>query len=112
MEGGITLANTDYSGLGVDYLGRASLEYFFPASVQSGFGLRLFGSAGFIKGDDSSLDPQKFRTNIGTFGGGVVFILSVDDKYFPYLFAGISNLSFDPKGEGGEPLPNNAAGKY
>jgi outer membrane protein OmpA-like peptidoglycan-associated protein len=107
VEGGITLANTDYSGLGVDYLGRASLEYFFPSSVQSGFGLRLFGSTGFIKGDDASMDPQSFRTSVSTFGGGVVFILSVDDHIFPYLFAGISNLSFDPKGEG-----NNAAGKY
>jgi len=54
VEGGITLANTDYAGLGIDYLGRASLEYFFPSSVQSGFGLRLFGSTGFIKGDDGN----------------------------------------------------------
>jgi len=108
VEGGITLSNTDYPGLGVDYLGRASLEYFFPSSVQSGFGLRLFGSTGFIKGDDASMDPQSFRTSVSTFGGGVVFILSIDDKYFPYLFAGVSNLHFDPKGEGGEQLPNNA----
>lgn len=112
VEGGITIANTDYEGLGVDYLGRASLEYFFPASVQSGFGLRLFGSTGFIKGDDSRMDPQSFRTSINTFGGGVVFILSIDDKYFPYLFVGVSNLSFDPIGEGGEQLSNNAAGEY
>jgi outer membrane protein OmpA-like peptidoglycan-associated protein len=112
VEGGVTLANTDYAGLGVDYLGRASLEYFFPSSVQSGFGLRLFGSTGFIKGDDSNMDPQSFRTSVSTFGGGVVFILSINDNFFPYLFAGVSNLSFDPKGEGGEPLSNNAAGKY
>ncbi|MFC2094721.1 thrombospondin type 3 repeat-containing protein, partial [Bacteroidota bacterium] len=112
VEGGITLANTDYSGLGSDYMGRASLEYFFPASVQSGFGLRLFGSTGFIKGDDSSMEPQSFRTSVNTFGGGVVFILSINDKFFPYLFAGVSSLHFDPKGEGGEELPNNAAGKY
>jgi len=112
VEGGITLSNTDYSGLGVDYLGRASLEYFFPSSVQSGFALRLFGSTGFIKGDDTNMDPQSFRTSVSTFGGGVVFILSVDDDFFPYLFAGVSTLSFNPKGEGGESLPNNAEGKY
>jgi len=112
VEGGVTLASTDYDGLGVDYLGRASLEYFFPSSVQSGFGLRFFGSTGFIKGDDASMDPQNFRTGITTFGGGAVFILSLSDKVYSYLFAGVSNLSFNPKGEGGEKLPNNKAGKY
>jgi hypothetical protein len=112
VEGGVTLANTDYSGLGIDYLGRASLEYFFPASVSSGFGLRLFGSTGFIKGYDSSMDPTSFRTSISSFGGGVVFILSINDVAFPYLFAGVSSLWFEPKGEGGELLPNMKAGKY
>ena len=112
IEGGVTLASTDYSGLGVDYLGRATLEYFFPAWAQSGFGLRLFGNAGFIKGEDARLDPTNFRTSIGTIGGGVVFILSINDVAFPYLFAGISHLSFNPKGEGGEQLPNNKEGKY
>ena len=38
VEGGTTLASTDYSGLGVDYLGRLSIEYFFPAWTKSGFG--------------------------------------------------------------------------
>jgi len=85
VEGGITLASTDYAGLGVDYLGRASLEYFFASSVQSGFGLRLFGSTGFIKGDDASMDPQSFRTSVSTFGGGVVFIISIGDDALPYL---------------------------
>lgn len=112
VEGGVTLASTDYSGLGTDYLGRASIEYFFPAMVQSGFGLRLSGSSGFIKGEDSKMDPTFFRSNITSIGVGVIFILSLEDKAFPYLFAGFSNLSFNPKGEGGEQLPNNKAGKY
>jgi len=112
VEGGVTLANTDYSGLGVDYLGRLSIEYFFPAWVSSGFGIRAFGSAGFLKGSDSNLEPKEFRTNINTFGAGVIFNLSINDVAFPYLFAGFSTLSFDPKGEGGVKLPNNAAGVY
>ncbi|MCH7517389.1 MAG: thrombospondin type 3 repeat-containing protein, partial [Bacteroidetes bacterium] len=58
------------------------------------------------------MDPQRYRTSVSTFGGGVVFILSVNDAVFPYFFAGVSNLSFDPKGEGGLQLPNNAAGEY
>ncbi|NNL20450.1 MAG: OmpA family protein [Ignavibacteriaceae bacterium] len=112
VEGGATLASTDYSGLGVDYLGRLSVEYFFPAWVKSGFGIRAFTNAGFLKGSDSNLTPEEFRTNINTFGAGVIFNLSLNDVAFPYLFAGFASLSFDPKGEGGVKLPNNAAGEY
>ncbi|MGB5287582.1 MAG: OmpA family protein [Ignavibacteriaceae bacterium] len=112
VEGGTTLANTDYAGLGVDYLGRLSFEYFFPAWAKSGFGLRAFGSAGFLKGSDSGLEPEEFRTNISSFGAGVIFNLSINDVAFPYLFAGIASLSFDPKGQGGVKLPNNSEGIY
>ena len=112
VEGGTTLASTDYSGLGVDYLGRLSIEYFFPAWTKSGFGLRAFGSAGFLKGSDSNLDPQDFRTNLTSIGAGFIFDLSINDVAFPYLFAGIASLSFNPKGEGGVKLPNNEAGAY
>lgn len=112
VEGGATLASTDYSGLGIDYLGRLSIEYFFPAWVNSGFGIRAFYNAGFLKGSDSNFDPKEFRTNINTFGAGVIFNLSINDVAFPYLFAGFASLSFNPKGEGGVKLPNNAAGKY
>jgi outer membrane protein OmpA-like peptidoglycan-associated protein len=112
IEGGTTLASLDYAGLGIDYTGRASLEYFFPSSVQSGFGLRLSGSTGFLKGEDTSLDPQLIRTSFSSFGGGVIFILSINEVVFPYLYAGISNMWFEPKGEGGILLPNNLADKY
>ncbi|NNG26055.1 MAG: OmpA family protein [Ignavibacteriaceae bacterium] len=112
VDAGATLASTGYEGLGADYLGRLSIEYFFPAWVKSSFGLRVFGSAGFLSGTDSNLDPKEFRTNISTIGVGVIFLLSVDDELFPYFFAGISSLSFDPKGEGGVRLPNNEAGDF
>jgi outer membrane protein OmpA-like peptidoglycan-associated protein len=112
VEGGTTLANTDYSGLGIDYLGRLLIEYFFPASTKSGFGIRAFGNAGFLTGNDTNLHPQEFRTNISSIGAGVIFNLSINDVAFPYFFAGIASLSFDPKGEGGVKLPNNEAGTY
>jgi outer membrane protein OmpA-like peptidoglycan-associated protein len=112
VEAGATLTSTDYEGLGADYLGRLSIEYFFPAWVKSSFGLRAFGSAGFLSGNDPGLDPEEFRTNISTLGFGVIFILSVNDDLFPYFFAGISNLNFDPKGEGGVRLPNNEEETY
>jgi outer membrane protein OmpA-like peptidoglycan-associated protein len=112
VEGGTTLASTDYSGLGVDYLGRLSVEYFFPVMTRSGFGVRAFGNAGFLSGDDTNLDPQEFRTNISSIGVGIIFNLNIDDIYFPYFFAGIASLTFNPKGEGGVELPNNASGIY
>ena len=112
FEGGITLAGTDYSGMGVDYLGRLSFEYFFSTSAKSGFGLRAFGSTGYISGNDAAMNPATFRTSVNSIGGGIIFILSVNDVAFPYLYAGISSLWFDPKGEGGVPLPNNASGVY
>ncbi len=97
---------------GVDYLGRLSIEYFFPAWTKSGFGIRAFGSAGFLTGNDTNLDPPEFRTNISSIGAGVIFNLSINDIAFPYFFAGIASLSFDPKGEGGVKLPNNEDGVY
>ena len=112
LEGGATFANTDYSGLGVDYMGRIMLEYFFPAWTKSGFGIRAFGNAGFLQGSDSGLDPQEFRTGFSTIGAGVIFDLSIKDEAFPYLFAGIASFSFNPRGEGGTKLPNNEAGVY
>jgi len=112
VEGGTTLASTDYSGLGVDYLGRLSLEYFFPAWTKSGFGVRAFYNAGFLNGSDANLDPQEFRTNISTIGAGVIIDFSINDIAFPYFFAGVASLSFNPKGEGGVKLPNNEAGTY
>lgn len=112
VEGGTSLASTDYSGLGVDYLGRLSIEYFFPTRTKSGFGIRAFYNAGFLTGGDPNLDPQEFRTNISTIGAGVIFDLSINDVAFPYFFAGIASLSFDPRGEGGVKLPNNEAGTY
>jgi OOP family OmpA-OmpF porin len=112
LEGGATFANTDYSGIGVDYVGRIMFEYFFPAWTKSGFGIRAFGNAGFLKGSDSGLDPQEFRTGFSTIGAGVIFDFSIKDEAFPYLFAGIASFSFNPKGEGGVTLPNNEAGVY
>ena len=112
FEGGVTLAGTDYSGMGVDYLGRLSFEYFFTTSAKSGFGLRVLGSAGYISGDDAAIYPATFRTSVNSIGGGIIFILSVNDVAFPYLNAGVSNLWFSPKGEGGVLLPNSASGVY
>ncbi len=112
MEGGVTMANTDYSDYRPDFLGRASLEYFVPSYTKSLFGVRLFGSGGFIGGTDLKKSPQVFRTDITSIGGGVVYSLTTNKFVFPYLFAGAAFNRFNPKSESGFELPNNAAGKY
>lgn len=112
FEGGATLESTDYGGLGLDYFGKANLEYFLKAFSKSSFGFRLTGGGGFISGTDDALAETEFRTGVAFFGGGIVYLITANDKTFPYLSVGISNVWFDPKGSNGEPLPNNSSGKY
>ncbi|MCL5027532.1 MAG: OmpA family protein [Bacteroidetes bacterium] len=112
VEGGATLGQTDYSGNKVDYLGRTSLEYFFPAYSKSTFGLRAFGGGGYISGQDATLVPDVFRTKMTFLGGGVVYSLSLSNHVFPYIFAGASYLWFDPFGPNGIKMPNNLKNVY
>jgi len=112
VEGASTLELTDYYGAAFDYLGKVSLEYFFPAYSRSSFGLRAFGAQGFISGNDAGLSPDHFRTDLSTAGGGIVYNFSIDDWVFTYLFAGASYLWFNPKGGNGSKLPNNLADRY
>ena len=88
------------------------LEYFFPTSTKSSFGLRAFGGGGYISGSDSKLLPNEFRTKLTFLGGGVVYALSVKDQIFPYISADASYLWFDPFGDNGKQLPNNVAHVY
>ncbi len=112
VDGGATIGQTDYSGIKVDYLGRTSLEYFFPAYSRSTFGLRAFGGGGYIAGKDAALVPDVFRTKMTFLGGGVVYSLSLSNSVFPYIFAGASYLWFDPYGPNGIKMPNNLKNVY
>jgi outer membrane protein OmpA-like peptidoglycan-associated protein len=113
FEGGTTIALTNYEEIHPQYLGNASLEYFFTTFTKSSFGLRLFAGTGFIGGKDESKVPDLFRTSISYGGAGFVFMLQASEKIFPYFFAGGSCLWFDPKyGDKGLRLPNNIAGIY
>lgn len=112
VEGGATFSRTDYTGTGVDYLGRASIEYTFPSGTISTLGLKLFGGGGYLTGKDSNKNPDYFRTEMYSFGGGLVYMVSVKNDFFPYLFAGVSVINFSPQGRNGKKLPNNLADKY
>lgn len=112
INGGVSFASTDYSTMSMDYLGRADLEYYFPAYTKSLFGIRVFGTAGYMKGTDESKQFTKFRTSFSTVGGGVIYAISVGDVFFPYFFAGAGLTKFDPKSELGNKLPNNFNAQY
>jgi OmpA-OmpF porin, OOP family len=112
VEGGAGIAATDYTGSQLDYMGKAALEFFVPAYSRSSFGLRLFGNAGFISERQESRTPSMFRTSVSTTGAGVVYLLKAGDSFFPYLFAGVGYLWFDPKDDNGRPLPGNRRGEY
>lgn len=112
FEGGTTLESTDYEGLGFDYFGKASLEYFLDAVSKSSFGFRLQGGAGFISGTDNSKVETEFRTRLAFLGIGAVYLLSAGETVFPYLSVGASTTWFDPIGADGNKLPNNEAGAY
>jgi hypothetical protein len=113
FEGGATVGMTNYSDIHPQYLGNASLEYFFSTFTKSSFGLRIFGGTGFIGGKDATKAPELYRTSISFIGAGFVYILQAGENVFPYFFAGGSYLWFDPKsGDNGSRLPNNNTSVY
>lgn len=112
VEGGATLAATDYTGIQPDFMGRALLEYFFPTFTRSSFGFRIFGNSGFITESEELRTPSKFRTSFATFGGGVVYSLQVNNFTNMYLSAGGGYFWFDPKADDGTLLPGNQQNLY
>jgi outer membrane protein OmpA-like peptidoglycan-associated protein len=115
-EGGITLPYTDYRDIKTDWAGKASLEYYFPSHGKGNFGLRIFGQTGFIAGKGAPQvalnSTDEFSTKINLLGGGVMYMLSLKDKVFPWVGLGMSNIWFDPKDGNGNQLPNNVRGGY
>ncbi len=114
-EAGVTIGLTDYTHTKMNYIGKASLEYYFPSTGKGNFGLRIFGSSGFISGKGVSpwLQPtQEFSTKIEMYGGGALYTLSFGDVFYPWVAVGVSNLWFYPKDANGNKLPNNVLGNY
>jgi outer membrane protein OmpA-like peptidoglycan-associated protein len=112
VEGGTSIAATDYIGSQLDYMGKAALEFFIPAHSRSSFGLRIFGNSGFISEREESRTPAIFRTSVSTFGAGAVYIIKAGESFFPYFFTGAGYLWFEPNDDNGRPLPGNRRNEY
>src|ERR1035437_4848450 len=115
-ESGATLGFTDYKTSIISYMGKGSLEYYFPSTGKGNIGLRVFGQTGFIAGRGApaaAFNPtNKFSTNVDMYGGGVLYTLSIDDAVYPWVAFGVSNLWFYPKDNNGNELPNYVAENY
>ena len=115
-EGGVTLGFTDYSTSKTDYTGKVSLEYYFPSTGMGSFGLRAFGQEGFVSGSGAQASwrnpTNEFSTRLDMYGGGMMYALSIDNSFYPWIGIGASNLWFYPKDGNGNQLPNFKEGNY
>jgi outer membrane protein OmpA-like peptidoglycan-associated protein len=107
-----TLGYNDYKdgkiGLGVAGMG----EYFMPTYTPVIFGLRFIFGSQAIRGRDVLKTPDEFVTPIYILGGGLTFGYTFENKFFPYVYGGLSNLWFNPKDKNGKKLLNNSLGAY
>ncbi len=115
-EGGGTLGFTDYSNSKTNYTGKVSLEYYFPSTGMGNFGLRAFGQEGFVSGSGAQASwgnpTNEFTTRLDMYGGGMMYALSIDNSFYPWIGIGASNLWFYPKDGNGNQLPNFKAENY
>lgn len=112
LVGLMTISQTDYkiSQAGFGAIGTA--EYFFPTYSSTFYGVRFFLGGQNLKGKDDNKTPSEFVTDMIIFGGGLTAGYSLNDKIFPYVFAGVSNVWFSPKDVSGKRLENNTLGIY
>ena len=107
LDGGISYSRTDFKNNGIDYLTRASLDFYLPSLSFGAFGFKVFGGAGYITGDgspSSSFNTPNLRTLIYSFGGGATYNYAVSESFLPYLFGGVSYFYFEPKDKNGNNL--------
>ena len=119
FEGGIAYAYTDFRENKFENFGKGALEYFFPSTSSGTFGFKIFGGAGYLGGAGGAgyKSPpmsliQKFKTSFIFLGGGYTYILSLNSVFHPYVFVGISYLSFSPKDEKGLELSKITSLRY
>lgn len=105
VNGGTTLARTDYKDFAIDYQGQAALEYFLPTYSKSSLGLKAFGTFLFLNNSDARYTPNHVRTEITSIGGALIYNLSLGEVVFPQLSVGASYNFYTPKGDDGAALP-------
>jgi len=95
LGGGITIGKDDYKTIKTDYIGKGSLDYFFPSTGKGNFGLGLFGGIGKVDGTDAN--KPEFSTAIDYLGLEATYTYALGKVVSPYLSLGYSCLWFTPK---------------
>lgn len=112
VDGGFTLAQTDYRSVKLGLIGKGSAEYFLSVYDKNTLGFKL-SAAGFkINGEDARKIPDKISTDVIMFGAGITYTNIFYDKLMPYASLTLNKLWFSPKDENGKRAPNNAKNKY
>lgn len=112
LAGMLTLGETDYKDIKPGIGGLALVEYFFPSYSPTIYGLRLSAGGFNLKGKETAKVPNEFKTDVIFLGGGFTAGYSFNDRFFPYVYGGISNLWFSPKDVSGARLENNRKNLY
>jgi|GEM_PF-1150210 len=102
LEGGLTIAKTDYKTSVPGTGNRGIFEYFFGNIHKHTFGVRIFGGGQNILGEDKRKEYSSFRTGMYYTGLGVSYVYELNKIILPYASAGISHLWFSTEQETSE----------
>jgi outer membrane protein OmpA-like peptidoglycan-associated protein len=112
VDGGITYSRTDFKNNGIDYLTRASFDFYIPTLSFGAIGFKIFGGAGYLTADgkpSSNIEfdnTPNFRSLLYNFGGGVSYNYATTSSFVPFIMGGVSYFYFDPKDiDGSELIP-------
>lgn len=114
-EAGITIGQTDYKNVSLNYIIKGSLDYYFISKSASLFSLRGFANVGVVSGKDKARIPDVFNTTIYDLGLGVGYTYSISDKIYPYAAIGFSSMWYSSKDNNGKNLshiPDRQMGTY
>lgn len=112
LAGVFTLSQTDYSNgkIGLGAIGQA--EYFLSKNSPVNFGIRFLFGGQTLRGEDPTKVQTEFMTDMYILGGGLTLGYTFDYRFYPYIYAGASNLWFSPKDKNGKRLQNNQRNAY
>lgn len=123
LDLGFTTGKTDYPNSKIGGRITGGVEYYLPTSSNHIFGIKGFGGGQQIKSEEKNKIitlpgigpdtlPDLIKTDMYIAGISLIYSYSINDRFFPYLSGGISNLWFSPKTDDGKRTPHNAANKY
>jgi len=104
VNGAVMFPYTDYASIIPTPFGTGALEYYFDIKSRHTIGLRFYGGIGVMEGWDTTRTPYEFSDGIFFFGGGITYSYSLSDKLVPYIFAGVTNLWYNPLDYNNNPI--------